>query len=937
MVGSTLLRVRDQNDATVEDFLEPELFFTPNTDIIVTSPNGGESFEVETSYPITWVAAPDVSAVYVDYSLDNGATWINLNVVSASNGSYNWSVPNIPSTQCLVRVRDYYDGGCRSDVSDATFTIAPPTPVIVNVNPGNNANSIMYLNRSVNITWSSEYLSSPFVAIDFSDDGGATFTNLVSATDDDGFFGWTPTGPLSEDCRFRVREIGSSVEGISAFGVPLREPSIEFTSPAGGTTFVQCDAMTVTWAALGSVNNRFKLDWSDDAGASWNSITSNYQGQNYTWSNPPMVGSILLRVRDQNDATVEDFLEPDLVFTPNSDIIVISPNGGEQIETGSNHPITWVAAPDVSAVYVDYSLDNGATWINLSVVSASNGYYNWSVPNIPSTQCLVRVRDYYDGGCRSDVSDTSFTLVIPQPELISPNGGANYYQGQSVPITWTDEYYSGSFVTIEFSADNGSTWAILSAAENNDGSYSWSIPAEFTSEGLIRVTDFQDPTLTDVSDAVFSISTPIVVTSPNGDNGVQDWRVCTETTITWTSGGTSNYFRIYYSLDNGNSWITLNNNYYSPGFNNTYNWVMPNSPTATALVRVEDRYNSTQVDISDNTFTIAPAITILAPNGGEVLGAGQPVSISWLNEGATNYYNIDYSTNGGSTWTNIAFNVFIPNGSYDWTVPANVGSNYVVRVTDNIDNCKSDVSDSSFEVSSVQQGMIVLNSPNGNEVWSGCDQQFISWNSIATSDYYDIEYSQDNGATWVSIVSNFFSTNGEFVWTLPNLNSTNMLVRVVDHNSLLFSDESNSVFSISGPTANAGGDVTLCSGESILLQGTGGITYSWSPALGLSNPSAASTIANPTMTTTYTLTITDSYGCAAADDVVITIDNGLCDIEGCLDSTAYNYNPDATVDNQFCLYTTGGNGTCATDVNGDGEVNTGDLLMILGSFGSQCN
>jgi hypothetical protein len=85
------------------------------------------------------------------------------------------------------------------------------------------------------------------------------------------------------------------------------------------------------------------------------------------------------------------------------------------------------------------------------------------------------------------------------------------------------------------------------------------------------------------------------------------------------------------------------------------------------------------------------------------------------------------------------------------------------------------------------------------------------------------------------------------------------------------------------------------------------------------------------------LTITDGFGCTATDQVVITIDNGLCDIEGCLDPTAYNYNPDATVDNQFCLYTTGGTGTCATDVNADGEVNTGDLLMILGSFGSQCD
>ncbi|NNM95393.1 MAG: gliding motility-associated C-terminal domain-containing protein [Bacteroidia bacterium] len=48
-----------------------------------------------------------------------------------------------------------------------------------------------------------------------------------------------------------------------------------------------------------------------------------------------------------------------------------------------------------------------------------------------------------------------------------------------------------------------------------------------------------------------------------------------------------------------------------------------------------------------------------------------------------------------------------------------------------------------------------------------------------------------------------------------------------------------------------------------------GVSYSWQPTNGLSNPNAAQTYASPTVTTTYTLTVkNDSIsGCACADSL----------------------------------------------------------------------
>jgi gliding motility-associated-like protein len=60
------------------------------------------------------------------------------------------------------------------------------------------------------------------------------------------------------------------------------------------------------------------------------------------------------------------------------------------------------------------------------------------------------------------------------------------------------------------------------------------------------------------------------------------------------------------------------------------------------------------------------------------------------------------------------------------------------------------------------------------------------------------------------------------------------------------------------PTANGG---SICLGESLELIATGGETYSWSPPESLSNPNEAITIAFPELSTTYTVTVTDTNDC----------------------------------------------------------------------------
>ena len=105
--------------------------------LLLTNPNGGEVIEGGTSQSITWVDY-QVNYVSLELSLDGGNTWSYIDSYENSDGQYTWSVPNTPSTQCLVRITDT-DYPCKTDKSDNVFTISPATPVINVSSPSSGA------------------------------------------------------------------------------------------------------------------------------------------------------------------------------------------------------------------------------------------------------------------------------------------------------------------------------------------------------------------------------------------------------------------------------------------------------------------------------------------------------------------------------------------------------------------------------------------------------------------------------------------------------------------------------------------------------------------------------------------------------------------------------------------------------------------------------
>lgn len=71
--------------------------------------------------------------------------------------------------------------------------------------------------------------------------------------------------------------------------------------------------------------------------------------------------------------------------------------------------------------------------------------------------------------------------------------------------------------------------------------------------------------------------------------------------------------------------------------------------------------------------------------------------------------------------------------------------------------------------------------------------------------------------------------------------------------------------------ATAWPDTLICPSIPVQLGATGGVTYAWSPAAGLSDPSSSTPLAIPSSTTSYTVTVTDAIGCSDVAEVTITL------------------------------------------------------------------
>ncbi len=131
----------------------------------------------------------------------------------------------------------------------------------------------------------------------------------------------------------------------------------------------------------------------------------------YDWLVPVAVSTqCLVRISDKSDSYVFDISEA--VFSIRPNLTVLTPNGGEYLQNGSNYLITWDTLGTVNNVIIEYSTNNGSDWAQVSPSNIGNtGSYNWQVPQETSFSCFVRVSDPCGQGIVYDTSDDVFAIT----------------------------------------------------------------------------------------------------------------------------------------------------------------------------------------------------------------------------------------------------------------------------------------------------------------------------------------------------------------------------------------------------------------------------------------------------------------------------------------------------------------------------------------------
>jgi hypothetical protein len=97
-----LIRVADASNSSLS-YTTPSKFSILSLELI--SPAGGENWTVATKHMIVWDEyVVDNKALY--YSTNNGTNWLKIvDNIDTSTNSYDWTIPNTPSQNCLVAVQ----------------------------------------------------------------------------------------------------------------------------------------------------------------------------------------------------------------------------------------------------------------------------------------------------------------------------------------------------------------------------------------------------------------------------------------------------------------------------------------------------------------------------------------------------------------------------------------------------------------------------------------------------------------------------------------------------------------------------------------------------------------------------------------------------------------------------------------------------------------
>ncbi len=498
--GQCLVKVENTSNNALFDVSDSHFSIstTPPASLFLTAPTNAK-LQAGRSYNINWLAN-GVTSVNLEYSIDAGMSWQGIAAgLPSTQGVYNWVVPDLSASGCYLRVSDSANPSVY-DWSDEPFSICK----LIVLSP--NGGEFFQTGWSRNITWQSELVTN--LKLEYSSNGGVTWQTIIASTAAaSSSYTWTLPGTVSSQYLVRISDVSDgSINDTSAGSFTVCDLALTYPSSSGIKLQTGRD-YNITWSSQllpGSLTLELTTN-----GTNYMTIATGIDAalQSYTWTVPdtPSLSCKIRIVSEQDNQVISNSANNFTICR----LRVTVPNGSEIWGAQSTKAISW-SATNVTNLKLEYSSNDGATWqtINASV-TASSGSYNWTLPNIHSTQCRVRITDTSNSAIW-DSSDNSFT-IRPQIILSAPNGSDILTVGSVYSILWSSTA-EVSFVLIDYSIDGGTSWLPVQSSNYpaSVGRYDWIVPNNPSANCLVRVRKHDNSAIIDVSDAAFTIiATPV--------------------------------------------------------------------------------------------------------------------------------------------------------------------------------------------------------------------------------------------------------------------------------------------------------------------------------------------------------------------------------------------------------------------------------------------